>query len=236
MRAVEGAERVLDVGCGSGRLTAALAAAAVQVVGIDTSPERLEQARQRAEELGVSLELREADFNAALPFAAASFDAATSRLALMAAADAAATLVELARVVAPGGRVATALWARPAENPWFAEPRAALAVVGPERARFARAFGRLGELEEAAAVHLAAGLVDVVSRTLRGEVRARSAREHWQHMVEANGHFTRADARLAAGERRRVVEELERRLAPFHLGAELVMPRAQVLVTARVAD
>ena len=49
----------------------------------------------------------------------ASFDAVTSRLALMAADDPVATLRELRRVLEPGGRLVTVLWASPAENPWF---------------------------------------------------------------------------------------------------------------------
>ena len=44
LAAVAGAGRVLDLGCGSGRLTVALARAGAAVTGIDTSRERLEQA------------------------------------------------------------------------------------------------------------------------------------------------------------------------------------------------
>ena len=87
----------------------------------------------------------------------------------MAAADPVATLRELGRVLEPGGRIVTALWASPAENPWFAAPREAIGVVlGAERAAFARAFGKLGDPEEAAAAHRAAGFVDVEAVLLHG--------------------------------------------------------------------
>ncbi|HXV95205.1 MAG TPA: class I SAM-dependent methyltransferase, partial [Gaiellaceae bacterium] len=56
LAAVAGAGRVLDLGCGSGRLTLALARAGAAVTGLDTSRERLEQARRRAGEGGVELE------------------------------------------------------------------------------------------------------------------------------------------------------------------------------------
>ena len=70
----------------------------------------------------------------------------------------------------PGGRIVTALWASPAENPWFAAPREAIGVVlGAERAAFARAFGKLGDPEEAAAAHRAAGFVDVEAVLLQGQ-------------------------------------------------------------------
>ena len=146
LAAVAGAGRVLDAGCGSGRLTVALATAGAAVTGIDTNAGQLAEAARRADEAGVELTLLEADFNAPLPFADASFDAVTSRLALMAASDPVATLRELRRVLEPGGRLVTVLWGSPDENPWFAEPRAAIgAVLGAERAAFARAFGKLGE-------------------------------------------------------------------------------------------
>ena len=39
-------ERILDLGCGTGQLTAEIAASGAQVVGLDGSPEMLGQARQ----------------------------------------------------------------------------------------------------------------------------------------------------------------------------------------------
>ena len=46
LAAVAGAERVLDAGCGSGRLTVALAEAGADVTGIDTNAAQLEEARR----------------------------------------------------------------------------------------------------------------------------------------------------------------------------------------------
>ena len=166
---------MLDAGCGSARLTLAFAeAGAADVVGIDTSLERLAQGRARlsAHPMGARVKLIEADFDHALPFADGRFAAAASRLALMIATDPVATLRELRRVTAAGGRIVTALWAPVDENPWFALPRAAAAaVVGPERADYARAFGRLGSPEEATAVHRAAGLADVQAEDAAANAR-----------------------------------------------------------------
>lgn len=39
-------ERILDLGCGSGQLTAAIADAGAAVIGIDSSPEMLAEARE----------------------------------------------------------------------------------------------------------------------------------------------------------------------------------------------
>lgn len=234
LAAVAGAGLVLDAGCGSGRLTLALAEAGAGVTGIDTNVGQLEQARDRAREANVALTLLEADFNSALPFADASFDAVTSRLALMAAADAAATLAELRRVLVAGGRLVTVLWATLAENPWFAVPRESIGVVlGPERASFARSFGRFGDPEDAAAVHRAAGLVDVEAVRVPGSRTALDAAAYWQVLSAENGHFRRVAADLSDSEERALAAELEARLAPYCDGARLVLPRTLVLVTAR---
>jgi SAM-dependent methyltransferase len=234
VEAVAGAERVLDAGCGSGRLTVALAEAGAAVTGVDTNAEQLEVAARRASAAGVALELVEADFNSALPFAAASFDAVVSRLSVMAAADPVATLRELGRALEPGGRIVTALWGTTAENPWFAAPRKAIGtVLGADRAAFARAFGKLGDPEEAAEAHRAAGFVAVEAALLRGSRSARDAASYWAELSKENGHFRRVEAMLSEDERAALVSELDNRFAPYRGGDHLVLPRTMVVVTAR---
>jgi SAM-dependent methyltransferase len=234
LAAVAGARRVLDLGCGSGRLTVALARAGAAVTGLDTSRERLEQARRRAGEGGVELELVEANMNDPLPFGDESFDAATSRLVLMAAADPADTLRELRRVVVPDGRIATVIWASLDQNPWFAAPRAAIAtVLGAERAAFARVFGKLGDPAEAADVHRAAGVRDVEATLLREHVLAADAAEHWERLARENGHFRRVAAELTQAERDAVVADVAVRLEPYGTNGSIRVPRTLVLVTAR---
>lgn len=234
LASVAGAARVLDVGCGSGRLTVALARAGATVTGLDTSAERLAEAERRAARAGVELALVRADMEEPLPFPDGAFDAVTSRLALMVARDPVATLRELARVLAPGGRLATVVWASLSENPWFAAPREAIAaVLGDERATFAGAFGRLGTVTEAGSVHRAAGLVDVDARVLREVAERRDTDEHWRLLAAENGHVRRIDETLDEETRAAIVADLAARLAPHRAGATLAIPRALILVTAR---
>lgn len=231
--AVGGAEAVLDLGCGSGRLTVELARRGARVTGIDTHPGRLEAARDRARTAAVDARFLAADMNAPLPFADGDFAAVVSRLALMIARDPLATLREAVRVVAPRGVVVTALWAPIDRNAWFGEPRAAAAaVLGPERADFARPFGRLGDVEELAALHRRAGLDDVRGHVLADDVAAADAAAHWAHLVATNGHFARLDAALTDPERAALAAELERRLATYRSARGLRLPRAMVVVSA----
>ena len=89
-------ERILDLGCGDGVLTAELAAAGASVVGVDTSAEFIAAARAR----GVDARLMDGQ---ALSFRP-EFDGVFSNAALHWMPDAAAVLRGVARALVPGGR------------------------------------------------------------------------------------------------------------------------------------
>jgi SAM-dependent methyltransferase len=103
---IEPGARLLDVGCGSGQFAVAAAARGAQATGVDLTPAMLDQARALAAEVGhATIEWRQADATA-LPVADAAFDIVTSRSMLHHAADPAATLAEMRRACASGGRIA----------------------------------------------------------------------------------------------------------------------------------
>jgi demethylmenaquinone methyltransferase/2-methoxy-6-polyprenyl-1,4-benzoquinol methylase len=101
-------ERVLDVATGTGMVAAELLARAdCSVVGIDQSAAMLTRARARfAAESSSRIELIEGQAES-LPFVDGSFDALTFTYLLRYVDDPAATVAELARVVRPGGRIAS---------------------------------------------------------------------------------------------------------------------------------
>ncbi len=102
-------DTVLDVATGTGAVAIELARrTGAQVVGIDQSPEMLAQARERIARagLGERIELHEGRAEN-LPFADDSFAALSFTYLLRYVADSAATMRELARVVRPGGVVAS---------------------------------------------------------------------------------------------------------------------------------
>jgi demethylmenaquinone methyltransferase/2-methoxy-6-polyprenyl-1,4-benzoquinol methylase len=130
-------QRVLDVATGTGMVAAALVRRYdVSVVGLDQSPQMLAAARARVErspELAARITLLEGEAEH-LPFADGAFDHLTFTYLLRYVEDPAATLRELARVVAPGGRIASLEFGVPAREPlrrlWDAYTRVGLPALG----------------------------------------------------------------------------------------------------------
>jgi demethylmenaquinone methyltransferase/2-methoxy-6-polyprenyl-1,4-benzoquinol methylase len=120
---------VLDVATGTGLVAAELVRRGFRVTGVDQSPEMLASARRRFDD---RVELVEASAEA-LPFGDVSFDHLTVTYLLRYVEDPGATLAELARVVRPGGVVASLEFAVPtglARPAWEAYVRAGLPLAG----------------------------------------------------------------------------------------------------------
>lgn len=97
--------RVLDIACGPGFLTLEFAEVAKSVVGFDATDTFLEHARKEADRRAMSnVEFRQGNATA-LPFADASFDVVSCRAAFHHFPEPERQLAEMARVLAPGGRI-----------------------------------------------------------------------------------------------------------------------------------
>jgi ubiquinone/menaquinone biosynthesis C-methylase UbiE len=99
----------IDVGCGNGAFTEVLIArsAPAAVTGIDPSPGQIDYALTRPATKLAQFRLADAQ---ALPFAENSFDAASMALVIAFVPDPVKAASEMARVVKPGGIVATYMW------------------------------------------------------------------------------------------------------------------------------
>jgi len=163
-------DQVLDIGCGTGQTTrdAARAAAAGGALGVDLSGQMIALARRLAADQGIA-NARFDQADAQLhPFAAASFDVAISRTGTMFFGDPAAAFANIARALAPGGRLALLVWQAPQANEWIGELTGALAAGRDLPVPPAGAPGPFAQSDPDAAstVLVAAGFTEVVLNEL----------------------------------------------------------------------
>ena len=137
---VRSGERIIDVGCGCGATTTALAqktGPTGRVFGVDISAPMLTRARQIAPgDLPVDFMLADATV---YPFDAASFDLLVSRFGVMFFAQPALSFANMRKALRPSGRLTFACWREPRDNPWLLTPLQAaykhvpkLPQLGPE--------------------------------------------------------------------------------------------------------
>lgn len=169
--AVQPADRVLDIGCGTGRATldAARSASAGSALGVDLSSRMLERARQRAAEEGLTnayFEQADAQVHA---FPARAFDAVISRFGCMFFSDPIAALRNFNAALKPGGRLVLMSWLPFNRNYWIKSIRGIFAAgrdLPDEPSGRPGPFG-LAEPDHIRSVLAAAGFGGIVLREVR---------------------------------------------------------------------
>jgi SAM-dependent methyltransferase len=164
--AIRPADRVLDVGCGTGWLSRAAArhAAEGSVLGLDIGRPMVEAARAIAEREGPgNVRFDQADAQVH-PFDPGAADVVISRFGVMFFDDPVAAFANLRAAVADDGRIAFVCWQSLLANDWLLVPGGALAAhLGMPEADDPQAPGpfSLAEPDHVRAVLHAAGFADV---------------------------------------------------------------------------
>jgi SAM-dependent methyltransferase len=126
-------ERLIDIGAGSGGAALMAAARGADVLAIDAAEQMVMRIRARAKGVAHGRVRAEVMDGTALGLPAAGFDAAVSVLGVILFADADRGMQEIARVLAPGGRVAVVAWTAPERYELAARLMAAITEVrGPQ--------------------------------------------------------------------------------------------------------
>jgi SAM-dependent methyltransferase len=222
-----GTGTMLDVGCGPGALTAALAGrvGAEKVSAVDPEEHFLEACRQRVPGVDARRALAED-----LPYDDGQFGAALSQLVLHFAGDPERAAEEMARVVRSGGVVSACTWAVRGMGMLNVIWDAAEGLAGPAVSD-AESRMRMRTVEELAAVFEGAGLQDVETTVLEVEGAYEGFEDFWTPVTNAAGPVGAFYARLGedqrAGLRERVRERLDDPQGPFTLSGRACAARGR---------
>jgi SAM-dependent methyltransferase len=234
---IEAGDRVLDVGCGTGRSSrdAARRAHAGSVLGVDLSSRMLDDARRRSADEGLSnVAFLQADAQVH-PFEPGSFDVAISVFGAMFFADPLAAFANIRRGLRPGGRIAFLAWQRFEHNEWLTTIFDALAVGRDLPAPPAGTPGPFGlaEAENVTALLREAGFRDGHMTSISAPMwLGGSADDAWAFVAEMGLVRGLTDG-LDDASRDQALAELCRRIRARETADGVLLGSASWLITAR---
>jgi len=234
---VGGADRVLDVGCGTGQTArdAARAAAQGSVLGVDISEAMLERARDRSAEEGVSNVTFERGDAQTHVFQPAFFDLIISRFGSMFFADPVAAFTNIGRAARPGARLVLLVWQSEERNEWATAIRQALAGGATAQPTTGLDPFSMADPDVVGAILGAAGFVDIDLADVQEPVYygpdAAAALDLVRSMKQPRDLLARLDAPAAE----RALIRLRELLAAHQTARGVLFESRAWLVTARRA-
>jgi SAM-dependent methyltransferase len=237
--AAQPGERALDVGCGAGTTTLALAKAVGptgEVLGVDISDPMLAVATERLKPMPWAKTLVADAATQALP--ANHFQVLASRFGVMFFDDPVAAFRNLYAAAAPGGRFVFCCWRQPKEQGWVTVPFRAIADLFEEQPpqdpnapgpfAFANAERLEGILREAGFTSISIAARDLPWRpTETGGAKAAAA------FISQIGPVARMLADAPEPVRAEAIARMEPALAKFETNGLVELPAAIWLVSAR---
>ena len=209
----------LDIAAGTGEpgLTVARLAPRGHVVLTDLAAEMLDIAARRASAQGIAnFETRVCSADD-LPFGDAAFDSVSVRFGYMFFPDVAKATAEFARVLRPGGRLCSSVWAGPRENPWTTVAMQAIAAEAalPPSVPDGPGMFRCAAPGYVSALYEAAGLREVAEWDVGVELVTRSPAQYWEMTSEYVSLATAALAQVGEPARARIAKAVIARASGY---------------------
>lgn len=218
---------VLDVATGTGEpgLTIASIVKKGRVVGIDLSEGMLQVAKENAFKRGITnYETRVADVTS-LPFADRTFDAVSCRFGFMFFPDMLLALKEMARVLKPGGRLATSVWNVPEKNFWVTAIMGTISSMMqlPPPPPGAPGMFRCAQQGVMTGLFRQAGFSNVAEKEVPGKLPCGTAEVYWNLMTEVGAPIVAALSKADDEMKQRIRTEVIRKVKEKYPGSNIAI-------------
>jgi len=203
---------VLDVASGTGEpgLTIAKMLKGGKVVSADIADKMLQVAKEKADKEGLkNFEVKVADV-CELPFADNTFDAISCRFGFMFFPDMQLAAKEMARVLKPGGRIATTVWNVPEKNFWVTATMSTInknMEVAPPPPGAPGMF-RCAKSGLIADLFKNAGLKNIKEEEVTSKLNAGTADGYWNMMTEVAAPVATALGKADEGTGKKIKNEV----------------------------
>jgi ubiquinone/menaquinone biosynthesis C-methylase UbiE len=229
-------QTILELAAGTGIVgfgAASLVEPGGRVIVSDFSEAMVEAAASHASRLKLAnVECRTLDAER-LDLPDASFDGVLCRWGYMLMGDPPAAFAETRRVLRRGGRLSTAVFSAPAQNPWAAMPSQILQEGGHMRPAEAGTPGifALADPDRLRLLFASAGFLEPEIDEVRFTFHFTDADDYWEFVVTMVGAIAMVLNALEAGERERVKVEMARRVASFERAGRIEMPGVSLVAS-----
>lgn len=235
---VKPGDTVLEVGGGpgdTGFVAAQLVGDEGTLIETDFSPEMVEVARRRGDELGLeNVDYRVMDAEN-MDLGDDSVDAIVARWAYMLMLDPTQALKESRRVLRDGGKVAFSVWGGPADNPWITIPGMTIRNLGHEMGGDPFAPGGIFSMADHEVIRKMlndAGFKNATIEDIQVHWTTRNFDESWDFMTNVAGPISMILKVLPDDAIAELQDALKQAFAPFKKGEGYSVPGVTLNVAA----
>ncbi len=230
----KGNEVVLDVAAGTGEpgLTIASMLKGGKVMITDLAEDMLAIARESAARRGIkNIETRACDV-CELPFADGTFDAVSCRLGFMFFPDMLLAAKEMARVLKPGGRIATSVWGVPEKNFWVTATMGTIQrnMELPHPPPGAPGMFRCTKEGMIAGLFSLAGLKNTSEKEVAGKMNCKTTDVYWNMITEVAAPIVAALSKAEDAMKEKIKKEVYQAVNKVYSDGNVVFDSSALVI------